>query len=126
VLIIEDTPLIAADIEQVALDRGAAGARVMRPRGALESLLLSGPESGLKAAADIVVVDYRAANEGARRVLELVARTAAFVIVTTTDPVGDADPRLGAADLVLTKPVSTDNLRDAFRAALAGRLRQAM
>lgn len=128
VLIIEDKPLIAADIEQVALDLGAARATVMRPEGALRAMLLSGPEAGTgpDSAADIVVVDYRSANEGARHLLDLMTRSAAFVIVTTTDPVGDADRRLGAADLVLTKPVSSDNLRSAFRTALDGRLCQAV
>ncbi|WP_306117516.1 MULTISPECIES: hypothetical protein [unclassified Roseitalea] len=112
-LIIEDKLLIAMNIEQTALDLGAGKVTILRPAEALEFM------PGADFAADIAVVDYRAADGRRRELLGLVADTGATLVIVTTDHEGMDDPLLDGARIILRKPFSDADLRDALVRALS-------
>lgn len=112
VLIIEDQMLIAINVEQVALDMGAADTRVVRADEAVRTPDVWSDKP------DVCIIDYRAASGRGSRLAQLARKHDCKLIVMTTDSLDRDDELIVGADAILRKPFSDDDVRAALEKVL--------
>ncbi len=112
VLILENVPLIAVDIESVMADLGAVEIMTLSD-GDTEAL--SNTKIG---AHDLAVIDLQSPAESSQKVLIQTQRSGIPVIFLTTEPGRPEDLEYSGLSTVVQKPFTHDQLRSAIAAVM--------
>lgn len=112
VLILENVPLIAVDIESVMADLGAVEIMTLGD-GDMETL--SNTEIG---AQDLAVIDLQSPAESTKQVLTQTQRSGIPVIFLATEPGRSEDFEYSGLSTVLQKPFTHNQLRSAIAAVM--------
>jgi len=113
VLILEDEPLVAMNVELCLLDAGAAVVKIANSIASAKSAL----DECIPF--DTAVVDLALADGNASTLIQLLAERGIAVVITTGYGVDRGQPALGRAVAILQKPHTDSDLINAIQQSMA-------
>lgn len=110
ILIFDSTPLIAVDIEQIAIDLGADSIVMLQANND------DARETMRSEAFDLAIVDHQSMQELTVNIMEELLKQRTAVVMLTTEPDAPDEPVGDGRVAIVEKPYSFDSIKRAIEA----------